>query len=77
MTKPRACGCDSDEGHHEPWVDLELSLFHGERDPDGCGDPPPAGACLCGHPEYWTCRAWARGEGSVGSMTIAAPRATE
>lgn len=63
------CGCDSREGHAEPFVDPVLYLRHGERD-DDCSLPhavPGTGYwtgyyhslpdvyCFCGHPNYLTC----------------------
>jgi hypothetical protein len=74
------CGCDDRERHVEPYVDAVLHVRHGER---GCDDDPQPwhvpgtesclgfldAYCLCGHPNYMTCAAWADGD-IVAGLTI-------
>lgn len=77
-----SCGCKSREGHVEPHVDPVLHVEHGERDAlngdplphgvpgtggwNGLYTASPDAYCLCGHPNYATCEAWAGGGGVMG-----------
>lgn len=77
------CGCESRDGHVDPFEDPVLFLRHGERsydDPEphyvpGSGIDygggyigSPDAYCLCGHPNYLTCEE--RDGGGMTSVTV-------
>ena len=69
VTEP--CGCPDRTGHAPPTFDLDLGLFHGERNPDVDEAPWTVPGtwdayCLCGHPNYLTCEQ----AGQLWDMTI-------
>jgi hypothetical protein len=80
MSEP--CGCADRTDHVAPCADPVLHIEHGERDglnhdPEPHAVPGTGGwnglytaswdvYCLCGHPDYMSCEAWANGGGVAG-----------
>jgi hypothetical protein len=81
----QVCGCDTRDGHAEPHVDPLFGIaHHGKRDPredppphevpgsggwNGLYTESPDAYCLCGHPNYLSCYAWATGD-NLSAVTI-------